>query len=478
MSSSSLDFKLENYSQEELEDLFGIHSVYPPVNKSLLEERSNIIIQQVQEDPSVDESLKKKTIFFLTQAKNKLLDQMVDGVSSSSFSSSFMSVGGSGGGGVGGSVGVNGGKNDLQSIITKSFSSLIQSPYEPPFLEKSTPVSDEKEVFSHAVQIRAPNPSTYSHSYPSEYYRGVINPLQKRIIRQNINIDTRFRSNYYQTLSTDYLYMLPAQLPPALSLQLTAIELPNSYFAIAKALHNNAFSISAGDEKIVYIVPDGNYTPQDLTAFLNNYATNNGYTALSNPMLFYMAFALNINGSPPVGESGSAQMILGVKDAYGPTPFPFRVSFNESDSGVEDTNTPLQWKLGWMLGFRSAIYEGGSSYVSEGIVDVSGPKYCYLQVDDFNNSVNNGFYALLSESVINNNILGRITLPNDKTKFFQISNWNLSSNSTFLTTARQYFGPANLFKLHIRLIDEYGRILNLNNMDFSFCLSIECLYDV
>ena len=29
-----------------------------------------------------------------------------------------------------------------------------------------------------------------------------------------------------------------------------------------------------------------------------------------------------------------------------------------------------------------------------------------------------------------------------------------------------------------QLMDEYGRIMNLNNMDFSFCLDFTCIYDM
>jgi hypothetical protein len=39
-----------------------------------------------------------------------------------------------------------------------------------------------------------------------------------------------------------------------------------------------------------------------------------------------------------------------------------------------------------------------------------------------------------------------------------------------ITTARQYYGPVDIEKLQIQMLDEYGRIINLNNMDFSFVL--------
>jgi hypothetical protein len=33
-------------------------------------------------------------------------------------------------------------------------------------------------------------------------------------------------------------------------------------------------------------------------------------------------------------------------------------------------------------------------------------------------------------------------------------------------------------KLNIQLLDEYGRIIDLNNMDYSFCLSLQSIYDL
>ena len=49
--------------------------------------------------------------------------------------------------------------------------------------------------------------------------------------------------------------------------------------------------------------------------------------------------------------------------------------------------------------------------------------------------------------------------------------------STSLNTTRNYFGPVDIQKLHIQLLDEYGRVLNLNNMDYSVVLRFDCLYE-
>jgi hypothetical protein len=47
-----------------------------------------------------------------------------------------------------------------------------------------------------------------------------------------------------------------------------------------------------------------------------------------------------------------------------------------------------------------------------------------------------------------------------------------------VTTPREYFGPVNITTLNIQLLDEYGRVVDLNNMDFSFCLTLITAYDI
>ena len=105
-------------------------------------------------------------------------------------------------------------------------------------------------------------------------------------------------------------------------------------------------------------------------------------------------------------------------------------------------------------------------------MNLVGPRYIYLVVDDFNNSVNDGFYGAFTSSILNKNILARISLQGSVFSFLSQNNYNL------ITTPRQYFGPVDVKKLQVQLLDEYGRILDLNNMDYSFCLSFQTIYDL
>ena len=152
--------------------------------------------------------------------------------------------------------------------------------------------------------------------------------------------------------------------------------------------------------------------------------------------------------------------------------FTINLDFQSDVNGTPDYGTPLPLKLGWMLGYREGYYENGTSYVSEGIANTGGPNYMYLVVDDFNNNVNNNFYSAFNSSLLNKNILARISLQPSAFPTIVQNNLNL------LTNPREYFGPIHIQKMQIQLLDEYGRVIDLNNMDYSFCLTMQFIYEL
>ena len=421
---SYMSFNLDilTYNIRELEDLF---SLSPSYTTSDVLKQSDLLKENIMKDNTINAELKQNTIEFIIQGTDVLC------------------------------------KKSLSNDPIPITNIIPQTPYAP------VPVMGN----SHELQQRPATLIPYTMSYPQEFFTGTLNPLQKRVIRRNLNIDTRFRDNYSNSIATNCYVNLSIPFISVLSMQLSSIEIPNSFYVISKQYGNNFFSISAGNEKIVYIIPDGNYTNNDLIDFLNNYAVNNGYTPTSNPLLYYMSFVVNISG-----ESGSGQVVIGVNSSYPNTePFLFTVNFGIDINGNIDKGTPLQMKFGWLLGYRNAIYENGYAYVSEGMIDLYGPRYLYLAIDDYNNNVNNGFYGAYASSVLNKNILARMTLPNSTKTSFNIYNWNITN---LVSYPRQYFGPVNTNKFGIQLLDEYGRTVYLNNMDFSFCLTFEMVYDL
>jgi len=334
------------------------------------------------------------------------------------------------------------------------------------------------EFISEAKQRLQPNVATvneslvlkrpenpYLPSFPSEYFQGVINPLKRRTNRKNLNIDTRFRENYYGSTSSNFNMTLPMNFNDVLSMQLAAAEIPTTFYNVSKQLGNNFFSITAsgpatGTVTRQVTLPSGSYKYGGIAAIINE------RLSLLDASCSDIVFEINASAG-----NGSGQMMVGLKP--GSSLASFSLDFQADKSGNEDRNTPLPLKLGWMLGFRNGKYEGNKNYVSEGIVDVSGPRYMYLAIDDHNNNVNNGFYSAFNSSLLNKNVIARISLQNTSSfGVFSENNFNL------VTSPREYFGPVNLQHLNIQLLDEYGRVVDLNNMDFSFCLTLTTAYDI
>ena len=413
----SFDLNIFNYQKKELEEIFELPDIY---DKNIVEQQEKKIKDSILFNNKISPDVKSKTIEFLNDAKKVLIDDVIEGVKS----------------------------------IKKSIENFYHSNSE----LKPTDVEDES---GHMVQERKNTP--FLSSFPSDFFPGVINPLKKRTTRQNLNIDSRFRDNYFGSQASNFSIDLPINFHNIVTIQLTAIELPSSFFVISKQLGNNFFTISLPDtnQSEVITVPDGNYEYQDLMDYINNSLINLGGNYQ------YIYFSANINSTT---KSGSGNVIIGLLDNQ---LFPFTINFQCDKYGIEDRNTPLPLKFGWLLGFRNGIYINNYTYVSEGIIDLYGPKYAYLIVDDYNNNVNNGFYSAFNSSLLNKNILARISLQNSR---------NLSvisqNNFSLITFPRNYFGPVNIQKLQIQLLDEYGRIMDLNNMDFSFCLTLQTTYDL
>jgi hypothetical protein len=344
-------------------------------------------------------------------------------------------------------------KSDQNTFLTEKFAQLYNSNY-------ALKTTDLDDINDHMVQVRPVNP--FLRSDPGEFFPGVINPLRRSTIRQNLNIDSRFRENYYSTASSNFQVTLPMNFDNVLRMQLNAIELPITYYNVSKQYGNNFFQITVNTSTAIISIPDGNYTGDGIVNAINNELTILGGDFAK------VLFLLNINNN-----SGSGQIMVGPVSAVPPvTVTTLTLNFQTDRVGIDDRSTPLPLKFGWALGFRNGKYINNLNYVSEGVVDMTGPRYIYLVIDDHNNNVNNGFYSAFNSSMLNNNILARISL---QSRPFDVQ---ISNNLNIITTPREYFGPVKLQNMTIQLLDEYGRILDLNNMDFSFCVTLITAYDV
>ena len=410
----NFDLNINNYTRGELIQMFDLPSNF---NKTLLEINETKLKDSIINHTKIKEDVRTKTLNFLIKAKNIILTQ--------------------------GSENINNSTQDL---------------YKATYELNTTPLDDKTD---REVQVRKETP--YLASYPSEYFAGAINPLKKRIVKKNLNIDSKFRDNYFSNSSSNFNFKLPMNMNNVVQMQLSAIELPTTYYAISKQLGNNFFTITVNDATTTIHIPTGNYSQTTIMEAINYQLSLETDATFSE-----VVFAINLENG-----SGSGQTVVGLSPTSS-IKATFALNFQTDLKGNPDLNTPLPLKLGWILGFRNGGYINNLNYVSEGIVDVSGPKYLFLVVDDYNNNVNNSFYSAFNSSLLNKNILARISVSSPAASFSTLQ----QNNTNIVTTPREYFGPVNVQTLNIQLLDEYGRIIDLNNMDFSVCLNFNVVYDL
>ena len=410
----NFDLNIENYTRDELIQMFEL-----PLNfdKNILEIKEAKLRDNIFNNKEINKDTQTKTIQFLIKAKTIIL-------------------------------------NDNQPH-NSNIQNKIEDFYNSSYKLKTSQLEDKEE---HMVQVRPQKP--YLSSYPSEFFPGVINPIKKRTIKKNLNIDSKFRENYFSNPSSNFNFNLPVNINDVLQMQLASIELPTTYYVVSKQYGNNFFSITVNTSTTVINIPDGNYDQITMMDAINN------QLLLAGAPFNKVSFVINLTNA----TTGSGQTLVGFNDLSGNTIL--TLNFQADRNGIDDRNTPLPLKFGWIIGFRNGVYTNNLNYVSEGVVDVTGPKYMFLAIDDYKNNVNNNFYSAFNSSILNKNILARISLQANTFNVLEQNNLNL------VTTPREYFGPVDIQILNVQLLDEYGRIVDLNNMDFSFCLTLTTVYDL
>ena len=265
-----------------------------------------------------------------------------------------------------------------------------------------------------------------------------------------INIDTKFRDDYDYTQPANFQIVLPEKVNDVQTLRVTSIEVPMSFYNISANLGNNYFKVVNGANTEMITIDDNNYTAASLaTEIAAKLALSTHGTVLT--------FTINANARTRVSTSANRTLVFDVDKTGSSDKFNFKQ------------------KLGWLLGFRKPTYAivTSSSTTAECTLDLYGTRYLYLAIDEFNKGNQNSFVTPLSSSLINKNIITRITLD--------MATYNYGAilpatyyNGLLTTDTRSYTGKIDLQKINVQLLNESGIPRMLNGQDFSFCLEASC----
>ena len=418
---------IKDYTLHEIHNLFGLKE--PHTTKDIIDTDLDLT-ERIKTDGSIDNDKKKQILTFLSKAKEKLLGEQ---------------------------------KIKMAKLV------------------KTRVQSDGSE---HMVQnIPHDRPQFGGHYVPglgsAVNHKGIPLPVYKKVLA----INSKFRDDYYGTLSTDFLLNLPTKVSQVMSLELTGLEFPNTYFQISKSLGNNFFWLGWQRSTALILnwyyigIPDGTYRRGEMQTAINEQIQKaTGEPADKCPQCsidtasFRTIFALPISTTNPAAflqlafnrtRNGFTVTDISRNDIFEPGPI---------DSGEGN----ISQNFGWILGFRMAEYKASTAYVSEGVYDAWGTKYIYVIINDFNKNFSNLIEPVYNSSLGRDNILARVSLA---PLLSTISNGtSLADQFSRGDSIRNYFGPVDIEKMRITITDEFGRVINLNNMDLSLAITCTCLY--
>jgi len=404
-----------------------------------------------------------------------------------------------------------------------------------------------------------------NNNFAIDVVQDSLNPNLKNITNRFITLDSRNRLDAYT--STDYTADLSEHVTNVLSLRLYAISIPYTWYTIDYHYGNTCLWITNLGSTFKISLDPGNYTPVTFCVALNAAFLAAGFT--------------NPSGTAPniVTYNSSNSKITfsfaGYKDPGGHdiTPIASDATFDSSanpyiqfyDFNGElncfngqgcNSSSSFDGSLGWLMGYRLpvvALFVGGN--VAPVAIDLFGPKYFTIVLDDFNqNHINNGLitnvvtsnaismpsYYNTSQPYICSPIINPLsinalagltsiaeveaglinanmevlpsaprTLTNaqiytineiikNKSKNTSNKGKATTNSDTFailyikypLTAAgiavdfsgqlqdnkRNYFGPVDIDRLRVRLVDDRGYVVNLNGSEWSCSIICETLY--
>jgi len=297
-----------------------------------------------------------------------------------------------------------------------------------------------------------------ANSYNNNVIPGDINTFKRLTKVVNLNINSCFRSNYFQSNSSDFQYVIPSEIKNVVSMRLLSLEFPNSWYLISKSNKNDFFEINITmiseknieNETHIIKIPEGNYTEITLENFLNN---TYFYKSKNTNLLKYISFSIDLY---------SKKTTFTILNKH------INISLQFSP---EQNDNPLI-TFGWLCGFRMTNYLNVLNCItSEGIFDNGSENYIYVIVNDYQYNTNNTNIIGFDGSILNENVIAKLVYQNNNYSYILINDNNP------LTQVREYNGPVNISKLNIKLLDKFGRVINLNNMDIGLTIQYNTLYE-
>jgi hypothetical protein len=277
-----------------------------------------------------------------------------------------------------------------------------------------------------------------------------------------INIDSRFRTvpneliateqsiAKLMTSSTDFLYKLVNPVKNVISVRLSSIEIPNTYYD---------FSDLKGNISMRILYPSGQTTAYyDVLLSEGNYIVDSTSNTMPNNLMIELENKLNAN---TLGLSfqinynfiTSKVTIVETTNKIFDIDFVTTSNFRERES---------DWGLGYNLGFNKTGYTGQFSYTGIKIVNAVGANYLFLQLDP-------DWKVITHRNITRSEIsaFAKIVVDVPKNAIIYDNGANTLTKEYWLTK------PTTVRSFQIKLTDLYGNIVDLAGEDISLTVELK-----
>ena len=361
--------------------------------------------------------------------------------------------------------------SDQNSATNSIFSLNLNTPYNNTHSGRVDPSLNNKNNTNFIV-----------NSQINEITPGDLNSVKRITQVLNLNLNSCFRNNYYQSNPCDFLYMIPSEIKNVTSMRLASIEIPNSWYLFSNLKKNNVFEIvfnvpanfnnnntnSFTTCGYVIEIPEGNYDSEKLQDFLNStyFYEAPSSSEYKKTYLNYIKFTIDKYKLKSTFELVNLPRALNDDICNEKDLLRFSLKFSQ---GI---NQNIMNTFGWIIGFRAGNYINiDESITSEALFDGGGDRYIYICINDFQYNTNPVNMVCFDKSIFNEDVIAKIPMVNGKLSLI------INDNNNPLAKVRRYNGPVNLSKIQIKIVDHFGTIIDLNNMDFSMTLELQLLYE-
>jgi hypothetical protein len=367
-----------------------------------------------------------------------------------------------------------------------------------------------------------------------------LNPNIENITTRVIHLDSQFRQSSASNSATDYTLDLSDPLTNVLNLRLYSIQIPYTWYTIDSTQNNNFFWITNSSNNINYkiMIDSGNYTPALFVDALNKAYVLTTSSPVATTYFTYNQIngkiTIDLSGSA-LCDSANYFTFFDFTNALPTSPhvnntLGWAMGFRDASLNIIESGGNTATCILDLYGTKNLILivdDYNQNHINSSLIGItetskvlSLPNYyrpdlpymiippdveIHNDLTDFGDSTNITYRnipsmvptrpRILTQSqiyTINEIMKNREKTVSYRTKppsspdilamipmkhnGMKIGDVYVEFGSSLQINKRIYFGPVNIERLRIKLLDDKGNVLNLNGIDWSVTLISENLY--